>query len=130
MSTPTYQYLLLIRNTNWHQDFSSVDIEKVLTRFGAWVERLSCEGKIKGAYPLAHEGKLVAAGKAVTDGPFAESKEAIAGFILIETESVEEAVEIAKSAPCLDYGEILELRAIVSEAPELQIARRRERPVN
>jgi hypothetical protein len=35
----------------------------------------------------------------VTDGPYAESKEAIAGFIVIQSGSLEEAAEIAKRAP-------------------------------
>ena len=114
---------MLIRNTGWYKGFSPAEIKKLLNQFGAWVDRMSNEGKVKGAFPLAHEGKIVAGRKAVIDGPFAESKEAIAGYILIRADSLDEAVEIAKSAPCLEYGEILEVRAIVREAPEIQIAR-------
>jgi hypothetical protein len=50
----------------------------------------------------------------VTDGPFAESKEAIAGFFIIQADSLEEAVEIAEGSPCLDYGQTIEVRAIAS----------------
>jgi len=59
----------------------------------------------------------------VTDGPFAESKEAIAGFFLIRADSLEEAVEIAGGCPGLEYGQTVEVRAMVPEAYELQIAR-------
>jgi hypothetical protein len=61
----------------------------------------------------------------VTDGPFAESNEAIAGFFIIQADSFDEAVEIAKSCPGLDYGQTVEVRAIASEAAELRIARQR-----
>ena len=118
------EYLLIIRNTTWHKDLSAEDIQKRLNQFTAWVQRLTDEGKIKGGYPLAFEGKIVARRKAITDAPLAESKEAIAGQIVIQADSLEEAAEIAKGAPCLDYGQTIEIRAIVAEPSELQIARR------
>ena len=126
MSTPSdpSEYVMLIRNTGWYKGLSSEEIERCLNQFTGWAERLTSEGKIKGGHPLVHEGKLIDNKKAVTDGPFAESKEAIAGYILIQAASLQEAVEIAKGAPCLDYGQTLEVRAISLEVPELQIARR------
>jgi hypothetical protein len=49
----------------------------------------------------------VRGGKAmVTDGPFAETKEAVGGFDLIECGSVEEATEIAASHPIAEFGAI------------------------
>jgi len=42
----------------------------------------------------------------VTDGPFAETKEAIGGFDLIECDSIEEAVEIAAAHPVAEFGTI------------------------
>jgi hypothetical protein len=125
MSTPSTasEYLLLIRNTGWYKGFSPAEIRKLVDQFGAWVDRMTNERKVQGAFPLAHEGKIVACRKAVMDGPFAEAKEAVAGYILVRAHSLDEAVEIAKSAPCLEYGEVLEVRPIVREAPEFQIAR-------
>ena len=77
--TTTSEYLLLFRGTSWHKGLSPAEIEKDLARFTAWFERLKNEGKFKSGHPLVHDGKIVAASNAVTDGPFAESKEAIAG---------------------------------------------------
>jgi hypothetical protein len=42
----------------------------------------------------------------VMDGPFAETKEVLAGFNLIEADSIDEAVEIAQSFPWIRYGSI------------------------
>ena len=44
--------------------------------------------------------------KLVTDGPFAETKEAVGGFDLLECASLEEAVEIAASHPLAEVGTI------------------------
>ena len=70
-----------------------------------------------------HDGKILARKNVVTDGPFAESKEAIAGFFLIQAEALEQAVEIAKGCPGLEFGQTVEVRAIAAEPVELQIAR-------
>jgi hypothetical protein len=44
--------------------------------------------------------------KLITDGPFAETKEAVGGFDLLECESFEEAVEIAATHPLAEVGTI------------------------
>ena len=64
-------------------------------------------------------------GKATaTDGPFAEAKEVVGGYWLIDVKSKEEAVEWAKRAPCAD-GPVIEVRQILEIEdfpPEVQKA--------
>jgi hypothetical protein len=120
----TSEYLLVFRNTNWHRDLSPKEIQQNMARFTEWFERLNNAGRFKGGGPLGHYGKTLAGrNAAVTDGPFAESKEAIAGFFLIRADSLEQAVEVAKGCPGLEFGQTVEVRAMVSEPCELQIAR-------
>ena len=111
--TATSEYLFLFRGTLWHKALSPGEIQKNLDRFTAWFEQLNDEGKFKGGHPLSNEGKIVAGRNPVTDGPFAESKEAIAGFFIIQANNLEEAVEIAKGCPGLDYGQTVEVRPII-----------------
>jgi pimeloyl-ACP methyl ester carboxylesterase len=119
----TSEYLLVFRNTGWHKDLSSKEIQQNMARFTEWFERLDNAGLFKHGGPLGHDGKTLAGRSAVTDGPFAESKEAIAGFFLIRADSLEQAVEIAKDCPGLQFGQTVEVRAMVPEPCELQIAR-------
>jgi hypothetical protein len=119
----TSDYVLLIRNTAWQKDFSASDIEKVLNEFSAWVESHKKTGKIKVAVPLAHTGKLFEGQNIIVDGPFIEAKEAIAGLIIFQAESREEAIEFANSATCLKFGQTLELRPIATEEPERSASR-------
>ena len=85
-----------------------------MTDFYAWVDGLTQKGIHRGAQPLMEEGKLVsgAKGNAVTDGVFAESKEAIAGYFRLEVASMDEAVRIAQECPILQYGAQIEVRPI------------------
>jgi hypothetical protein len=121
--TTTSEYLLIFRNTGWHKDLSPEKIQENMARFTAWFERLSNEGRFKTGAPLTHKGKFLAGRNLVTDGPFAESKEAIAGFFVIQGNSLEQAVETAKGCPGLEYGQTVEVREIALEPVELQVAR-------
>lgn len=53
---------------------------------------------------------------AVTDGPFLEAKEHFAGYLTVDCESEERAVEIAKRWPDVRYGGHMEVRAVMSDA--------------
>ena len=121
MSTPKAEYMLLFRGTDWHKGLSPEEIQEVVKQMYAWLDRLTAEGKAKAGKPLFPEGKIVSQkkGRQVADGPFAESKEAIAGFFLLEVGSLEEAAEIAKNFPGLNYGATVEVRPV---APECQLA--------
>jgi len=121
--TTTSEYLLVFRNTSWHRDLSPEEIQQNIARFTEWFEQLNNAGKFKGGGPLGHYGKILAGRNPVTDGPFVESKEAIAGFFLIRADSLEQAVEVARGCPGLEFGQTVEVRAVVSEPYELLIAR-------
>ena len=101
MSTPvtSSEYMLLFKGTHWDHDLSPEEVQDVMTRWTSWLDRLTQEGKVKSAQPLANQGKIVAWKKGVpVDGPFAESKEAIGGYFLLQV-SEEEALEIDGISP-------------------------------
>jgi len=123
-TTPTLsEYLLLFRNNAWYHDLSPGEIEEPMKRFTAWFEKLNREGKYKSSAPLAAAGKTITSQHMVTDGPFAESKEAVAGFLVVQARSLDEAVEIAKGCPGLGYGQTVEVRAFAVDAFENEKAR-------
>jgi hypothetical protein len=116
MSTPKQDYLLLFRGTNWDKDLSPEQIQKVVSDWYAWFERLKAEGRCSGGHPLQNEGKLVSGkkGRSVADGPFAESKEAVGGYFYLHVADENEAVEIARQCPSLEYGAVVEVRPVAN----------------
>ena len=112
--TPTNEHLLLIRGTHWNHGMSPAELQRVMTDFYAWVDGLSRGGILRGAQPLMEDGKLIAGAKgaSVTDGVFAESKEAIAGYFLLAVASTDEAVRLAQACPILAYGAQIEVRPV------------------
>jgi hypothetical protein len=121
----TSEYMLLFRNTGWHKELSAEEIQQHMARFTTWFERLSGEGRFKAGGPLAHQGKTLTSKTNVIDGPFAESKEAIAGFFIIRARSLADAVETARGCPGLDFGQTVDVRAIMPEPDELTFARQK-----
>jgi len=112
--TSTSEYLLLFRGNDWDKGLSPEQLQKVVSDWVAWFDRLTQEGKCQGGHPLQEEGKLVSGtnGRIVVDGPFAESKEAIGGYFYLQVGDIDEAVEIAKQCPGLEYGCIVEVRPV------------------
>ena len=55
-----------------------------------------------------------AGGARVIDGPFAEAKEAIGGYVKLMVESIDEATAIAQQHPGLDYGLEIEVREMTA----------------
>ena len=109
----TGEHLLLIRGTHWNSGLSPAELQRIMTEFYGWVEDLQSRGILRGAQPLMEGGKLVTGPQSlVTDGVFAESKEAIAGYFLIGVSSTEEAVRLAQACPILAHGAQIEVRPI------------------
>jgi hypothetical protein len=73
------------------------------------------------------EGKIVTwkKGQTVADGPFAESKEAIGGYFLVQTSDLDEALQIAKECPTLKHGLTVEVRPVADQFPHFQRVKRR-----
>jgi hypothetical protein len=119
--TTTSEYMLLFRGTHWDKDLSPEEIQKIMGQWNAWFERLTLQGKVKSAHPLEREGKLVSGkGRTIADGPFAESKEAIGGYFLLELDDFNEALEIAKECPTLEYGVTVEVRPVAEQCRHMQ----------
>ena len=120
MSTQTKNgYMLIFRGTDWHKGLSPEEMQQVSDRWMAWFKRLTGQGKAVAGNPLEREGKIVSGknGRVVADGPFAESKEAIGGYFLLNVNSLDEAVAIAQECPGLAYGAKVEVRPVMEQCP-------------
>ncbi len=99
-----------------NDDLSAEEIQSMIGEYIAWKEKIEAEGRLLGGEKLTDEGgkHLRAEGGEirVTDGPFAEVKEALGGYFEIEADDYDEAVDISKSCPHLKYGGWIELREI------------------
>jgi hypothetical protein len=112
-------YMLLYRSGEWYNKLSHAELQKLINQNKAWFEKLTAQGKAKPGRALERKGAIVSGvnGRIVTDGPFAESKEAIGGYLVLDVETIEEAIAIAQSSPGLTYGGSIEVRPLAEECP-------------
>lgn len=109
------QFLFIYRNPK-DRDFnpSPEEMEAIMGQWYEWHDELISKGQFVASEPLKSEGKVISPNNIVTDGPYVEAKELIAGFTLIKAESMEEALKIVKGCPMLIGGEKVEIREILS----------------
>ena len=78
-----------------------------------WFDGLLASGVIKDkGVPLGAAGSVVGRQGAVHDGPFAEAKDVISGFTLVQVKNLSEAIEIAKTCPVAHVGGSVEVRPV------------------
>ena len=116
MNTPATpsEFLLLFRNTNLEERLSTDEMQVAIGRLNEWLGRWSERGQMPAGQPLGKEARVISGGKqrTVADGPFAESKEAVGGYVIVLATDFEEAMAIAAEWPLLDYDASVEVRPI------------------
>jgi hypothetical protein len=95
---------------------SEAEMMKIVEAYSEWSKKLGAKGKLLGGEKLTDEpgrqmlrknGKTV-----VTDGPFAEAKEVLGGFFLLQAESYDEACKLAEDCPHVTRGARIEIREV------------------
>jgi len=114
------QYLLLccFDEKRWHA-IPEAQRDGIMRDYGALIQSLDRSGHHLASAKLqssptattvrSRNGKL-----AVTDGPFAETKEQVGGYHLVECKDLDEAISIAKRIPTIPYGGTVEVRPLVA----------------
>ena len=104
------EYMLLIYH---HEETAKqrpeAEKQRIFQEFAAFTQDIMKSGKRKAGGPLeftktaatvrVRDGKTM-----VTDGPFAETKEQLGGYVLIEAKDLDEAISIAARIPSSKYG--------------------------
>jgi hypothetical protein len=109
------KYVMLILDTPAEPAVQSPEWNAWYAEVSAWYEKWGATGRLDGGHQLQppQTAKTVRS-SGVTDGPFIETKEALGGYSVIEADSIDEAVEVAKTWPGVDRGWItVEVRPVI-----------------
>jgi len=119
----TVMRVMIIIKANKDSEAGVMPSEKLLMEMGAYNEELAKAGIMlagDGLHPSSKAKRVVFSGtqRKVVDGPFAETKELIAGFWIWQVKSMEEAVEWVRRIPCdpAQDGGHVEIRPIFEAA--------------
>jgi hypothetical protein len=107
------KYMLVFRGGDVPQG-SPEQLQQHMQKWMAWFQALTRDGiyKDQGA-PLERAGKVVRGShKAVSDGPYAEAKDLVGGYAIIEARDLDAAAEIAKGCPTYEVDGLVEVRPV------------------
>lgn len=94
---------------------SPAEMQAIIAEYGAWGEKMGQAGRLIGGQKLCDEGGRHVTARSgalvATDGPYAEVKEVIGGFFMIEATDYAEAESLAADCPHARFG-VIELRQI------------------
>jgi len=112
------EYVFLYRSTpDQHKEAmgSPEKTQQSMAKWRAWFKEMTDRGQLRSVgQPLEREGKVVAGQKkTVIDGPYAESKDVIGGYSIVEAKDLEQAAQIASGCPVLERGGSVEVRQVM-----------------
>jgi hypothetical protein len=86
-----------------------------MEKFGRWMSDMAAQGAVIASHGLAHTGRVLrgSRGAMITDGPYAEAREVVGGYVLIAADDIEQATEFARGCPGLDYPMAVEIRPVI-----------------
>ena len=109
------EFMLLFRNDIHAREMTPEQFQETGKLWWAWMQKLEAQKKfVSAGNRLSKAGRVVKAKNVVTDGPYAEIKEMLAGFMVITAEDFDEAVSIAKECPIIQMGGNVEVRKFIA----------------
>lgn len=116
------QYILLLHGRpETKKDFSPEEIQTIIQKYRDWAERLMKEKRLVISGKIRDDAGRILKGNGsslkIKDGPYAETKEVIGGYFVIEAEDYKKAVDLSRDCPHLGFGETIEVREIEECGP-------------
>jgi len=106
-------FLYIFRGGMASANSSPQQMQEQMQKWGAWVQALTKSGNFKAGDPLENGGRVIKGKKkVVTDGPFAEAKDLVGGYLLVSAKDADEATEIARGCPIFEADGSVEVRQI------------------
>ena len=111
-------YLYLFRGGELPKNRSPEEMQKNMQKWFTWIEGLRKSGNYEAGDPLQPGGKLVKGKKkVVTDGPYAEAKDLVGGFLKVTASTLDEAVELSRGCPIFEVDGEVEVRQVQEMHP-------------
>jgi hypothetical protein len=111
------QFMLVLRDLP--KDFQGLgpeEMQRIIEKYVAWSARMQSQGRLVGSNKLAdQDGRVLRRERdrlTVKDGPFVETKEVVSGYYVIRARDYDEAVELCRDHPHLEFSGPIELRQV------------------
>ncbi len=106
--------MMIFRN-DYNPSFkpSPEQMQASIKQWQDWIGGIAAQGKFISTNRLGFEGKTLKPNNVIADGPYAEVKEIVGGYILVKANSIDEAMKLAEGCPILNIGGHVEVRNVL-----------------
>lgn len=107
---PKYM-MIIMQKPNFFQRLSPEELQRKVQAYQGWTDQLRRSDRLVSNAKLGDEGGKILSKEggrtAVLDGPFAEAKEVVAGYIMFRAASYDEALELVRASPFLNDATLM-----------------------
>ncbi len=104
--------MMIFRNEPAGQP-SPEQMQAMVKQWQDWIGGIAAQGKFVATNALGYEGQTVSTNGIVSDGPYAEVKEIVGGYIIVKAENLQDAVKLSDGCPTLLMGGKVEVRDVM-----------------
>ena len=110
------KFMFVYRGGGGHpSDMSPEQMHQVMQAWMSWIQvGMEAGWMLDGGDALTPEGKVIQADGTVTDGPFAESKEFVGGYSMVQAKTLDDATKLTKDCPIFAAGGFVEVRQLAN----------------
>lgn len=108
------EFMMIFRN-DYNPSFkpSPEQMQASIKQWQDWMGGIAAQGKFIGTNRLGSEGKVLKPNSVISDGPYAEVKEIVGGYLIVKANDMNEALKLAEGCPILSIGGHVEVRDVI-----------------
>lgn len=106
--------MMIFRN-EYNPDFTPTpeQLQASIKLWQDWIGGIAAQGKFSSTNRLGSDGKILKPNGVIADGPYAEIKEIVGGYIIVKAASLDDAISMAEGCPILNIGGHVEVRNVI-----------------
>lgn len=115
------EFMMLFRNEKMDgaEKPSAEQMQLMMSQWQNWIGNIAAQGNYSSTNRLGSEGRTLKPNNVSIDGPYAEVKEMLGGYLIVKAQSLDHAAEMAKDCPAFLYGGSVEIRSVMSMDPDI-----------
>ena len=108
------EFMMIFRNEKKAAPMPSPEqMQAMVKQWQDWIGGIAAQGKFVATNALGFEGQTVSLNGVVSDGPYAEVKEMVGGYIIVKADHLADAVKLSDGCPTLLDGGTVEVRDVM-----------------
>ncbi|MEE9430906.1 MAG: YciI family protein [Melioribacteraceae bacterium] len=108
------QFMMIFRNEkNDNPPPSPEQMQAMIKQWQDWIGGIAAQGKFVATDALGFQGKTIDSKGVITDGPYAEVKEIVGGYIIVKAEDLDDAIKLSDGCPTFLTGGKVEVRDVM-----------------